>query len=551
MEKDIKNKINYNSMKRNIFLMLVVFVVCSSSIFAQDQHELLRYQFEEGTGNIILDTSGNGFHGVRNGGGWTSTEKFGTYAFYFDGLNDYIRTITTESTPDVMAMSMWLDVDVGTGIEVIASIHGDSEAYEVYFDYTDNGYLKVDYKNDSQQWSTLTLIDEAPSTGYDHYIFGINTVTDSFCAWKNTVNFCNTNVSDGIYQDDSLKTLTLGTDVAQVFGYYDGYMDEVRMFDFRPNVSQVEDLYYNNDIDLYVEPIDAPEENGDIVGTEKITIITSSSPDINSSAYSPIEFIATTNIEADCNLYVDSQEIFSIEDTLSFSKLENLEAGEHEYFIYCEYISVINDTNSMKYYDIIDPIAFNVTEPINGLILFSIQGSDFDVRDENLYLATPCMKQGVHIPLVNKKYSHLANPDGVYFQKLTNGQAIFDLTGETHEFCLINGYIEYDKNDYTTNYNPNTVYTQLEIGDFNALNNLTSSYNIVVENFDVYDKTNPKAWGTSWVSIIGSVIAVVVGLILIIGGATAGMPQAVVMGALMVLIALGFQVSNIILGVMM
>lgn len=51
------------------------------------------WQFNEGSGEVALDSSGNGYHGTWNG---TSVNRYGegkagTYAAYFNGLDDYVQ----------------------------------------------------------------------------------------------------------------------------------------------------------------------------------------------------------------------------------------------------------------------------------------------------------------------------------------------------------------------------------------------------------------------------------------------------------------------------
>lgn len=54
-----------------------------------DEHTVALWHFNEGSGNIVYDESGNGNHGTIHGATWT-TGMFGS-ALSFDGVNDYVE----------------------------------------------------------------------------------------------------------------------------------------------------------------------------------------------------------------------------------------------------------------------------------------------------------------------------------------------------------------------------------------------------------------------------------------------------------------------------
>jgi len=66
----------------------------------------------------------------------------------------------------------------------------------------------------------------------------------------------------------------------------------------------------------------------------------------------------------------------------------------------------------------------------------------------------------------------------------------------------------------------------------------------------MYPKTDPKAWGQSWTSIISSIIAFTLGLIILGAGVTTGTGQAVMIGGLLLLFSLGYQIGNLVMGVL-
>jgi len=68
------------------------------------------WKFDEGSGNIAYDSSGNGNHGTLvNGPTWTSG-KFGS-ALSFDGVDDYVEVPDSPSLkPEVLTVELWVNI---------------------------------------------------------------------------------------------------------------------------------------------------------------------------------------------------------------------------------------------------------------------------------------------------------------------------------------------------------------------------------------------------------------------------------------------------------
>ncbi len=79
-------------MYRSAFLIFFVILTISgflpeSITCAADSHSVAHWLFNEGTGSVLHDISGNGHHGTIFGAEWTDS------GLYFDGIDDYIAVI--------------------------------------------------------------------------------------------------------------------------------------------------------------------------------------------------------------------------------------------------------------------------------------------------------------------------------------------------------------------------------------------------------------------------------------------------------------------------
>jgi len=76
------------------------------------------WHFDEGSGNILTDTSGNGNNGTIYGATWTTDGKFGS-ALQFDGVNDYVEVLDSPElsggTGKNMTVEFWFNSNKQNG----------------------------------------------------------------------------------------------------------------------------------------------------------------------------------------------------------------------------------------------------------------------------------------------------------------------------------------------------------------------------------------------------------------------------------------------------
>ena len=256
-----------------------------------------------------------------------------------------------------------------------------------------------------------------------------------------------------------------------------------------------------------------------------------------------MNFYGNLNIQASCQIYVNFQLVETFNNVINYDFDKYLDEGGHNYYVYCYYDVPGNGT---RYYEIQDQTNFQV-EFQPGTINFNIEAVDYDPNEVQLYITSPCLDEGIHVGK-DPGYQAGFNQEGAYFKPVIGGFASVSIPLGDHEFCLFNGRIDFTSYNKTNNYNVGEALGNLYLGDFNVPNNITSSYTIKTEVFDIYDKLDPKAWDKSWPMIIASVISIILGLLILWAGITTNSGPAVVIGGLLLLFGLGYQASNLVLG---
>ena len=116
---------------------------------------------------------------------------------------------------------------------------------------------------------------------------------------------------------------------------------------------------------------------------------------------------------------------------------------------------------------------------------------------------------------------------------------------------MINGVGQYNlEGGYSDIWYVNQAEHQEILGKFSVPSNVTQNFVFSIDQSDIYPVTNPKWWNTSWIEIIGSLIAFIIGLILLWAGIETKDGKIVLVGGLLVMMSLGYQVSNIVFGVL-
>ena len=220
-------------MKMFVGILLVIALVgLPANVQAQsssDEGLVAEWRFDEGSGNVVKDSSGNGNDGVIHGATWT-VGKVGS-ALRFDGKDDYVEVADDSS------------LDITDAITIEAWV----KPYQL--DGYDNIVTK-DLANDDRNYHFTTGGDElwfVFTGGSTHATTSANLAVDT---WYHVVlTFSDTNNLIKIYVDGIPKTLnTGGTETATAstntaplqigHAYWDsknkypfnGIIDEVRIY---------------------------------------------------------------------------------------------------------------------------------------------------------------------------------------------------------------------------------------------------------------------------------------------------------------------------------
>jgi len=103
-----------------------VFLSLTFGNFSSDKNTIALWHFDEGSGNIVKDTSGNNYHGTIKGAKWTT--GYLRKALDFDGVNNYIAIQSGRSIlANVITVEAWINVDKIRGNSLFDAIVGHSK----------------------------------------------------------------------------------------------------------------------------------------------------------------------------------------------------------------------------------------------------------------------------------------------------------------------------------------------------------------------------------------------------------------------------------------
>lgn len=540
---------NQESIMKKITLLFFLMIFMLSSAFAIT--EKINWQLEEGSGSIVFDSSGNDINGFLTNAVWSSSfSQFGSYSIDMDGNDDYITSLSSFILPVNFTLSFWVRKDVDTGLDYYFMFNSIDEDLGFIVDSNTND-IYLEYFNSTGNLTTFVLENfDVPNDVWVNYVIAYSKDLNELDYYRDNTQILNkTALPGGYLATTTLKSLRLGAD-NNIENELNGWFDSFRGFDGILNASQITEVFSNEPVipGVTIPGSEPPVQNETtpLTGSAQFNIINSSTPIEGTNLTNQINLYANLNVQASCDIYIDNSLYSSVDNIIAYNELATLSLGEHTYFLYCDFVD-----GGILYYDFTQPITFNVIEGSPSTINFVFSSSEFAVNSQSLYVVTPCLDSGIVIPSVTKPYNRLANPGDAYFEQLNNGQASFTLPPGNHEFCMINGIAQYNTADgFSDVWQLNQVQKQLKLGDYDIPSNVTTTFFVGLETSDLYELTNPKWWGTSWTQIIGGLILLIIGIICIAIGVEMKEPRAIVIGALISAIALGFQVGTLVLGVL-
>lgn len=546
----MKNNINANSYNNNIykktgtfivFILLMLSIIISTAYSVEEQ--ISRYEFEESGGSVIIDSSGNGFHAIGYSTSHvTSPARWGDRSLEFDGSSDYVYvdTIPADTINANDSISIWIYPVFGFNAEQVIFLIEDSVTPNL-----ETGLTYVPASGNLKWWYTDTGLTQRQETiassvitsnQWNHIVINVDLIGNYVELYIDSIYMTRYNLTYQIYTTPStVKEFFMGADITGSGYEFSGYMDEFRTFNTIINSSQVNSLFNDNTISFISGEIDINQ-------TSISDIILYQSPINGQNVTNIISIDAILNYKSDCDIYIDNEIVKTYEDTNGFGYETSLDLGLHSYFLYCQYYE-----NNTLMYELSDVNVFNVVAGDPSTINFIITGLDYEPNDESLYLVTPCPKHITTIGDIGEEVNQDFNKDkSFYFQELNDRQASFSLSSESHEFCLVNGLIQYDENNFTNDFNINKIYGMARIGVINVPSNVTESYTIETELLDIYDKSDPKAYGQTWSGILSGLILLMLGILVLAGGISANNGKITIGGVLLVLAGMGVSFTGLL-----
>ncbi len=190
------------------------------------------WAFDEGSGTVANDTSGNGNNGTINGATWTAG-KVGSGALQFDGSNDYVQLANAINFTATTTVALWLNPSgTSTFVSPVISAAYNNNAFGLNFGGNSNGRIT---------WA---------QNGEGGYILSPNTWTFVVAIFSGVSG--NWQVSwykNGVFDSTTLSTTVLNPlQIRYIGGYRNGQtvpfkIDEARIYNRALSASEILDIY--------------------------------------------------------------------------------------------------------------------------------------------------------------------------------------------------------------------------------------------------------------------------------------------------------------------
>ena len=219
--------------------------------------------FETDTKNIIV-WDGTDWRGYQNDG-ISATYGSNSYSALLDGINDYVNfgnvtELNSAADYSITAWLRWNDFDGGTGAFPIAS--GTSTSQRLAW-YASSNTVKF------YVGSSVTITSSSLSTDTWYHFAYVKSGTSATLYIDNSVD--GTGTAASTTPTSGANNFSVGAATAFAGYFFDGYADEVAVFDYALSSTQVSNIYTNK---VYFNPLsvwrfenDVTDEMGNYNGT--------------------------------------------------------------------------------------------------------------------------------------------------------------------------------------------------------------------------------------------------------------------------------------------
>lgn len=218
-----------------IFLLVGAFVVPSADSTDLNQGLMGYWKFDECSGNLAHDSSGNGNNGTINGATWTT--GISGCALSFDSNDDYVH-LGNPALLDInypITIAAWVrKAFLGTWDDIVS--HGWG-GYIVWF--SSNGKVQFASQGGGGGYGvgSITIIDDSDF----HHV----AVTYDGTTAKVYVDGELDNSASSSMTFDNSNPLRIGSCISRPNEHFDGLIDEVRIYNRALNNTEIESIYCN------------------------------------------------------------------------------------------------------------------------------------------------------------------------------------------------------------------------------------------------------------------------------------------------------------------
>jgi prepilin-type N-terminal cleavage/methylation domain-containing protein len=219
--------------------------------FSQSVHNALGayavgvWSFDEGSGTTANDASGYNNHGTIYGASYTTDTPNGKgYALSFDGVDDYVETGSNGFSTKIGTIIIWVKANSWGGT-LWTNYRGDCGRIRL-----NTGTLISFFRTNSACSSATILSARAPGINQWHHIaVSYDFDNDEYALYIDGIQVKYSNSS---YDDigDSASTMQIGCmkdfdwPGNDMGAFFNGLIDEVRIYEKALETAQVEKLYY-------------------------------------------------------------------------------------------------------------------------------------------------------------------------------------------------------------------------------------------------------------------------------------------------------------------
>lgn len=190
-----------------------------------------RYTLDEGSGSLAGDSSGNGNHGIINGGTWVTGISGG--ALSFNGINDYIDLGNASSLQSSMiSLSAWFKTTAASGKIIRKRLYG------YCLEMISNGKIAFWIYNDAATKFLVTSPNDYNDDQW-HHVVGVYDGS-AVTLYIDGLQVASANAGTIFY---GAGGIAIGRDGDYGGAYFKGLVDDVRFYNKDLSAQEVLDLY--------------------------------------------------------------------------------------------------------------------------------------------------------------------------------------------------------------------------------------------------------------------------------------------------------------------